>query len=637
MQLFSRLRDFFHRVFARGGASRSPLHLAQRQVMTVRGSRAIPSLAQWRELPRYLSQGEKRIFAVALLGVLLAGGLLTYRFLATNQTTVAAVGGSYTEGLIGTPQYLNPLYSVASDTDTDLTRLIFSGLMRFDPEAGLTTDLAESYTMSEDQKTYTFVLRDNAYWHDGARVTPEDVVFTIGAIQNLDYRSPLSVSFSGVAVQATDERTVTFSLAEPFAPFLSTLTVGILPSHKWQDTPPSSAPLAQRNIDDVVGSGPYMLEKKTIDQKGTIRSMQLVRNPDFYRGAPYIEELNFKFYSNADALAEALKNRNVEGAGFVPFAAAKELKDDRLQAVLPSLSQYTAAFLNDAHTSILTDANVRQALTLATDRNALIEQALGGKGVAVTSPILPSMPGYDPATGATSYDLAGAIALLEESDWILEEGATIRTKGSSALAFTMTTVDTPELTTVATTLKEQWAKAGVELTIVAVDPVTLQNGVLRNHDYDILLAGELYGTDQDPYAFWHSSQVASGLNVAQFASRKADDVIEAARKTTNVAAHAEAYKTLATVIAEEFPAVFLYQPSYTYLTTDRIQGIDLPTITIPADRFANVNEWYIKTRKVFGRAEEPTTEPAEAETPTEMPTETATETPTETATDTPAN
>lgn len=633
MQLFSRLRDLLRRVFARGGASRSPLQLAQRQVITVRGSRAIPSLAQWRELPRYLSQGEKRIFTIALFGVIIAGGLLTYRFFATNQTTVAAVGGSYTEGLIGTPQYMNPLYAVASDTDTDLTRLVFSGLVRFDPAAGLVVDLAESYTVSEDQKTYTFTLHDNAFWHDGAKVTPEDVVFTIGAIQNPEYRSPLAISFSGVAVQAVDERTVTFTLAEPFAPFLSTLTVGILPAHIWQDIPPSSAQLARRNLEDVVGSGPYMLEKKTQDQKGTIRTIMLVRNPNFYRGAPFIEELNFKFYSDASALAEALKNRNVEGAGFVPFAAADELVDDRLQAVMPSLSQYTAAFLNDAHTSILTDVKVRQALALATNRETIVGEALGGKGLAITSPILPSMPGYDATIGATNYDLAGAIALLESAGWKLEEGATVRTKSSTALAFTMTTVDTAELTAVATLLKEQWAQAGVELTIVAVDPTTLQNDILKNRNYDILLAGELYGTDQDPYAFWHSSQVASGLNVAQFASRKADDAIEAARKTTDVLARAESYKTLATIIAEEYPAVFLYQPSYTYLTTSRIQNIIVPTITVPADRFANINEWYIKTRKVFG--EQNANEVIE--TVTEAPIEATTETPVETTTEAPVN
>ncbi len=609
--------------------------------MTVRGSRAIPSLAQWRELPRYLSQGEKRIFTVAIAGILLAGGLLTFRFIASHQTTVPAVGGSYTEGLIGTPQFLNPLYAVASDTDTDLTRLVFSGLMRFDPAAGLTTDLAESYTVSDDQKTYTFTLRPEVTWHDGASVTAEDVVYTISAIQNPDYRSPLSVSFSGVAVQAVDERTVAFSLAEPFAPFLSTLTVGIIPSHIWQEIPPSSAPLARRNIDDVVGSGPYMLEKTSLDQKGTIRSMTFVRNPDFSRGAPYIEELTFKFYNDADALAEALKNRNVEGAGFVPFATAGELSDDRLQEVLPSLSQYTAAFLNDAHTSILQDDKVRQALALATDRDALIANALAGNGSAITSPILPSMPGYDAAIGASTYDLAGAITLLESAGWTLAEGAAIRTKGESALAFTMTTVDTPELTGVATALREQWALAGIELTIVAVDQTTLHNDVLKNRNYDILLTGELYGADQDPYPFWHSSQVAyPGLNVAQFASRKADDAIEAARKTNDATVRAESYTTLATIIAEEYPAVFLYQPRYTYLTTTRIKGIDLPTMTVPADRFANVETWYIKTRSVLLGGGEPAEEEAvtdapvdTTETPAETPTET-TETPTETA---PAN
>lgn len=605
MPMFSRLRDRVRKIFRRAdGTARSPLHLAQRQVLAVRGSRAIPTLSQWRELPRYLSASERRMFTVAVGGILIAAALLGLRFFSSHTDRVPAVGGSYTEGLVGTPQYLNPLYAVASDTDNDLTRLLFSGIMRWDPEEGLVPDLASSYTVSEDQKNYVFRLREDAYWHDGTPVTPEDVVFTIQAIQNPEYRSPLSVSFGGVAVEATDAHTVSFTLAEPFAPFLSTLTVGILPSHLWQSVPAFSAPLALINRQPV-GSGPYMFKKATLDQRGTIRGLVLSRNADFYRGAPYIETLAFNFYASTNELTEALKNKNVEGAGFIPFEDAQTLsKDHGLQILNPALPQFTAVFFNQTRSSILADDNVRAALNQAADRATIVSAALGGQATAITSPVLPTMPGYDAAVGVVTYDSTAAATTLDTAGWKLPEGSSVRAKGDAALSFTLTVVDTAELRLVAEALQAQWAQLGVDVTLHHIDSNTLQNDTLKNRSYDALLTGELYGADPDAYPFWHSSQVAyPGLNLAQFSSRKADDAIESARTSTEASARSEAYHTLATLIAEETPAVFLYQSTYTYATTSKIKNIVLPSVTTPSDRFSRINTWYMKTRRVFGAEE----------------------------------
>lgn len=593
-------------LFRKHTSTHSTLHLAQRQVLAVRGARRLPTLGQWRQLPRYLSPGEKRIFSAAVIGIVLAVAVLGYRFVASHQTTVPAVGGEYTEGLIGTPQFLNPLYAVASDTDTDLTRLIFSGLMRWDPNEGLTADLAESYTVSDDQKTYTFVLRSDAVWHDGQPVVAEDVVFTMLAIANPEFHSPLRVSFTGVGVEAVDDRTVVFTLAEPFAPFLSTLTVGILPSHYWENIPPSSAQLAPINLQPV-GSGPYAFKKITMDQKGVIKTLLLERNEAFYRGAPYIASLTMKFYADATSLVQALKDKHIEGAGYVPFADATSLGEDRsLRIVNPTLQQVTAVFFNDTHAAALAESKVRQALTLATDRQMLIANALAGQASPITSPILPGMPGYDAAIGATAFDTAAAAALLDAAGYTLTEGETVRKKSDAPLALTLTTADTPELLAVAEVLKAQWAQIGVDVTVHVVSRTALLYDVLKNRSYDMLLTGELYSPFPDPYPFWHSSQVAyPGLNLAQFASRKADDAIERARATINAEERATAFAELATILADEYPAVFLYQPTYTYVIAPHINNVELPTMTIPADRFADITAWYSKTRRVFTPTAEP--------------------------------
>ncbi|MEK7665286.1 MAG: ABC transporter substrate-binding protein, partial [Patescibacteria group bacterium] len=216
--------------------------LTKQTVFHVAKTRAMPSWEQWKHVPHLLTATERLIGRIALVLVIVSSLTLIGRYLLLNQTIVPAVGGEYTEGLIGMPQFVNPLYAVTSDVDNDLTRLVFSGLMKYEPGVGLVGDLAESYDLSDDGKTYTFVLRDGARWHDGNPVRIADIIATFSMMQSPEYKSPLSVTFSDISIEQVDERTVQFMLTEPFAPFLSALTVGIMPSHIWATIPARSAP-----------------------------------------------------------------------------------------------------------------------------------------------------------------------------------------------------------------------------------------------------------------------------------------------------------------------------------------------------------------------------------------------------------
>lgn len=567
-----------------------------RQVLAVR-AKGLPTVSQWRQLPRFLSVKERQIAAFALLIAILTGGTLGTRAFLSGQTVMPAHGGSYIEGAIGTPRYINPLYAPASDIDSDLSRLVYSGLLRQDPQEGLIPDLATSFQVSEDQKTYTFTLRDNAKWHDGSPVTAADVIFTITAIQNPEYHSPLAVSFAGVIAEQIDEHTVQFTLDEPFSPFLATLTVGILPSHLWQDVAPSNAQLHPRNINPV-GSGPYKFKKLAKDSMGNLRWMTFEANGDFYRGEPYISELTFKFYGDVTQLAEAVRNKNVEGASVIISGDVNSLAHDGdITLVNPTLPQYTAAFFNQKNSTVLADDSVRSALLLAVDRQTITSAAYGTTATPIVSPILSGMPGYIETTIPTA-DTASAAAKLDAAGWTFTEGATVRSKNDQPLAFTITTLTSPELATTAQELERQWEALGASVDVAYVDTTTLQTDILKNRSYDVLITGERYGSYPDPYPFWHSSQTSyPGLNLGGFSVRSADEAIEAARTTTDTTKRAEAFTTLATAIAEEMPAVILYQPAYTFALSSHIKGVEVPSVTVPSDRFADIEQWHIKTKR----------------------------------------
>lgn len=498
-----------------------------------------------------------------------------------------ATGGVYTEGLVGSPQFINPLYAQGNDVDQDIARLVYSGLMQWHPTEGLVTDVAESYTISDDERVYAFTLRDNATWHDGSPVTVRDVMFTFSAIQNPEYKSPLSSAFRGVTIEQIDDRSVAFTLSDPFAPFLAALTVGLLPANHWGDLDPATARLAERNLAPI-GSGPYAFKEFAKDKRGAIQSYTLERYDDYYGGAAHIETIEFKMYPSLQELLLALENRNVEGAAFVPKSQLERFGGSAYQRVNPHLPQVTALFFNVKH-EYVEDARVRRALSAAIDKDAIVEHVLRGNGRVAHSLLLPDTM-EEPVVNPVGYDPDMARALLEEVGFDEE----------THLPITLTTVEQDETVLAANTIADMWRAVGVDVTIKTVDPALFREEVLKDRSYDILLSGTLYGIDPDPYPFWHSSQASHpGLNLSQYANRDVDKKIEEARTLSDINERMRLYREIAQSVNGALPAIFLYQPTYSYVTSSRIRGIAMDSIVVPADRFGQANEWFVKARRQF--------------------------------------
>jgi peptide/nickel transport system substrate-binding protein len=584
----------------KGKSGRRTKDLTAAHVLRVSKQRALPSLRQWAELPRVLSKKEKRLAWVVILLTIVSLAFLVTWFVITHRTESPAVGGTYTEGLIGEPQFVNPIYAPASDVDSDLTELVYSGIFRYDPVSGLVPDLASSFEISEDQTTYTITIRDDARWHDGQPVRASDIVFTIKAIQNPEYKSPLQVTFHGVSVAEIDEKQVQFTLLEPFAPFLASLTVGIIPSHIWEEVSPKRATLTDLNLSPI-GSGAYKFEKYTKDKNGNIGSYTLVRNPDYYNTPANIEELVFKFYTNANSAVDALVNRNIEGLAFVPANLTEEVNDLRgVEILTPSLPQVTALFINQQANELLEESDVRQALALATDKQAIVDQVFSGSANVIHAPVLPGMIGYHENVEKYDHDPEAAKALLVDhmpEDEDCEDDEDCEGSEEPKIELTLTVLDQPEFISTAEILQTQWAQVGITLEIQVVSAMDLSALVLSDRNYELFLTGELLGIDPDPYPFWHSSQAEEpGLNLSCYTNRKADELLEEARTNTDPDQRSEKYIEFQDYLAEDIPAIFLYQPSYRYAIASKIENVSIEQITVPADRFARINEWYTKTK-----------------------------------------
>ena len=197
------------------------------------------------------------VILILFLMVFVATIILLSRINQRFTTTIPASGGSFHEGIIGTPRFVNPVLAL-SDADKDMTKLVYSGLMRKLPNGSFIPDLADAYTVSSDQLTYTFTIKDNIFFHDGASITADDIVFTISTIQDPIIKSPSRLNWEGVTVEKIDSHTIAFKLKQPYAAFLDNTTVGILPSHIWSTIPSEQFSFSDFNITSV-GSGPYKI------------------------------------------------------------------------------------------------------------------------------------------------------------------------------------------------------------------------------------------------------------------------------------------------------------------------------------------------------------------------------------------
>ncbi len=512
------------------------------------------------------------------------------------------IGGQYQEGILGQPRYINSVLAQTNDTDRDLVQLIYSSLFKYDGQGNLVPDLVENYTIEDDGLSYLIFLKKNILWHDQELLTANDVIFTIKAIQNPENKSPLRNNWQNVEVEKIDNFTLCFKIKTVYAPFLHNLTIGILPKHIWSGIPAANFPLAEYNLKPI-GSGPYQFKEFSKDKNGKIESIELVRNENFYLQSPFIERIILKFYNNQDKLIEAYQKRQIDGLNSIPISKLAELKNN-LNIHQINLPIYYAVFFNQTKSKALTDKTVRLALAHATNKKEIIDKVLEGKGIIVDSPLLPGCLGYTSETKVYDFALEHAQNILEAAGWTDQDNDGIREKEikdeETKLEITLIVSDWPEIEQTGQLIKEQWEKIGAKINLEIIDSVTLQQDYLRPRQYEALLFGEALGADPDPFAFWHSAQRKDpGLNLALYQNKEVDKLLEEARQALDQENRAAKYVEFQELLIEDLPAVFLFSPTYLYPVNKKFKGISIEKLAIHSYRFSQVENWYIKTKRVW--------------------------------------
>lgn len=548
-----------------------------------------------------LSNKEKFVIYTALL-ILLASILIwagNYYYNATEK--VPDFGGEYTEGMIGEPIYINPILSQTNEVDSSLSQLIFSSLLKYDNQGNLVNDLAENYEVTDNGSVYTFKINPAAKWHDNVPLTANDIFFTVKLIQDPAYKSSLRGLWQDIQVNVVDDQTISFKLNTPYAPFLNKLTFGILPQHLFEQVPADKFLLNDLNLKPV-GSGPYVYSEYKKDDDGNIISYHLLANDDYYHGRPYLDRLNFNFYSNEDLLTEAYNKKEVNGFGVLSYQKIDDFKNRKdSQIISLKTPRYFAVFFNQTKSKPLADKEVRRALAYATDRQAIIADVFAGYAQEVYSPILGSFGQFSSANDLekNSFDLNKAEETLDKAGWKKQADGS-RQKDGVPLEISLITTQWPDLVRTAEVLKSQWEKAGVKVNLTNLAVSDIQQNYIRPREYQSILFGqEYFGNDPDPYFFWHSSgKKDPGTNIAVYQNDKVDKLLDEARLTQDLPERQAKYAEFEKLLVDDAPAVFLYEPNYVYVTNKKIKGIETQFIVNTAYRFIDANHWYIKTKRI---------------------------------------
>lgn len=543
---------------------------------------------------------ERLAFFASLLLSAIAMIIIVAKINNHFMVSVPADGGTLHEGVVGTPRYVNPLLAV-SDADRDLSMLVYRGLMKESADGTFVPDLAESHTLSADNLTYTFTLKE-VYFQDGTPLTSADVVFTVQSALDATVKSPQRIQWQGVTVKAVDAKTVTFTLKAPYAPFLASTTLGILPKHIWEKIPYENWTYSDFNTKNVVGSGWYKVKKVSVNDTGVPEYYELVAYRKDKIGAPRIDSIVTHFYANEDAMITAYENGDIDVLGGIDPANAKKLEAEGARILTAPLPRVFGIFFNPNQAKIFTDPVVRKAIGLAIHKNTIVQEVLDGYGAIANGPI-PESSGLAPQPVMASGNTEAAKTVLEKNGWVLgDDGVYTKTvkKETTRLSFEIDTNDIPELTAALDRIVKDLAEAGIEVTPKVYETGSLNQDIIRPRKFQALLFGQVVTNQSDLFAFWHSSQRTDpGLNITGYANPSVDALLEKGLETLNPEKESAVYTSLTSTITSDIPAVFIYSPAYIYAVRESITGISLGHINKPEDRFNTETSWYLDTDNVW--------------------------------------
>ena len=475
------------------------------------------------------------ISAVVGIGLLL---IIASGFLGGLRTPLAAEepkhGGTLTVGLAADIANFDVFRTLGYEAVWALEN-IHSGLVRVDATGNTVPDMATSWDISDDGRTYIFHLHKGMTFHDDTPADAEAIKWNIDYILDAANKADSRVFFRPIAAaEVIDEATLQIRLKEPSADFLMVLAgyrTGFLVA-----SPTAVKQWGQDYKFHPVGAGPFKFVQWTPGQEAILE-----KNKSYFKpGLPYLDKIILKTMKEATTRIGAVRSGELTFATWIPLEMVRLLEG------APGVKVATGPMYNvwdlriNVKSKPFDDIRVRKAVAgYGIDRQELVKVAFGGHGQPTVSMLTPGMPGYNSLMEMYPYNPQRARDLLKEAGY----------GPGHPLAFTFLspTVE-PALTNVPTLIKDQMARIGVQMKVEMLDKVTWMERFIRKHDYQVTM-GNLTGFAIGAFAPFF--ETTSPIDFAQHGDTNVDELFQSWRTTTDPEAHAKATAQLQNYLADK--------------------------------------------------------------------------------------
>ena len=496
-------------------------------------------------------------------------------------------GGNLINAMAGEPS--NLIAMIAGDSASSaIAGNIFNSLLKYDENLNYAPDLAESWAISNNQKTISFKLKKDLQWADGKPLTSADVLFTWKLITNPSTRTPYASDYQLVKKASTpDPLTFNVTYENSYAPALDTWTsLHILPKHILKDEDINNTFFSRK----PTGSSFYKLDEWISGQQVTLKA-----NDKSVLGVPLIKKLISRIIPDTSSQFLELTADNIDVMNINPiqyqrvFPARKDLQQ-KIALYKELGNGYTYLGFN-LKKPPFNDIRVRQALNYAIDKNEVIKGVLLGLGEPIASPYKPGTRWINPNLSPYPYKPSKALELLEEAGFKKNDDG-ILMKNGKPLKFEIITNQNKQREMTAVVIQKRLQEIGVEVSIRVIEWASFVNRFIKTGDFDVVVLGWSLSLDPDQYNIWHSSQQGPGqFNFLGYSNKNVDKLLELGRKELNVSKREKIYHKFSKYLLEDSPIVYLYAGYGLSAVHKRVKGIKNPAP--PAGIYHNNYDWFV--------------------------------------------
>ncbi|HTG01160.1 MAG TPA: peptide-binding protein [Nitrospirota bacterium] len=495
---------------------------------------------------------------------------------------------SFVEASIGDARRLNPVLANDSASAT-INDQVFNGLVKYDKDIKLIGDLAESWEITNGGKTITFHLRKGVLWHDGAPFTADDCLFTYQRLMDPNVATPYSSSYMDIArAEVVNPLTFRVTYKEPFSPALESWSMGILPRHILQGKDINTDAFNRK----PVGTGPYRFREWIAGQK-----IVLDANDQYFEGRPNIDQFIYRIIPDSSTMFQELLSGGIDMMGLNPIqylrkSETRRIRDNYVKFRYPA-NAYTYMGYN-LQNPLFSEIRVRQALSYAINRQAIIDGILLGIGRPCTGPFSYVSWAYNPHARSYPYDPERARALLSESGWLPGKDGILRKNGAQFRFTIMTNQGNNERIKTAEIIQQNLKAVGIDINIRVMEWQAFLEQIDKR-SFDAIILGWSMSRDPDLYDIWHSSKTKKGeYNFIGYKNAAVDRLLVEGRRTFDLKKRQQIYFRIHEILAEEQPYAFLYVPDATPILHKRFKGVKVEPLGI----LYNFTRWYVPKNRM---------------------------------------